>query len=686
MGEYSPSYSCPMTSATPTVPATSGRDSMREQRGIVAGLAWASGWLAGLVAIVVTALSAASAVELAGVPDPGWITTYGVAAVTAVGEVAAAVAVGSALFAAFFVPPQADGVLDVGGYRAIRIAASASLAWAICAVLMIPLSISNVSGQPLSETMRPANLITAYSQVADARTWLWTAVFALVAAATARVVLRWGWTVAVLGIAVMSLMPIALAGHSSTGGNHDLATNSLILHIVGATVWMGGLFAVLLYAFAGGRWRVLAVARFSRVAFWAILVVGVSGVINALVRMSPADLFTDVYGALVLAKVSALVVLGALGAWHRRATITRLAEEPAERSLFVRFGLVEVMVFAITFGLAVGLSRTPPPAGEIADISAVENQIGYRIDGPPTLARIAFDWRFDLLFGALAIVLAVVYLRGVVRLRRRGDHWPVGRTVAWILGCALLLFTTSSGLGRYSPAMFSVHMIAHMSMSMMIPVLLVLGGPVTLALRALPPAGRGNPPGPREWIQSAIHSAPSRFLTHPAIAAVIFVGSFYLLYLSGLFETIVPYHAAHLLMNVHFVVSGYLFYWLVIGIDPAPRQVTPVAKLGIVMGSLPFHAFFGVALMMTSAVIAESYYRGLNLPWDYELFDDQRVGGGIAWATGEIPLVVIMLALLVQWRRQDERQARRYDRRAVRDHDADLNSYNEMLSELNKRK
>merc|ERR1711969_266164 len=136
-------------------------------------------------------------------------------------------------------------------------------------------------------------------------------------------------------------------------------------------------------------------------------------------------------------------------------------------------------------------------------------------------------------------------------------------------------------------------------------------------------------------------------------------------------------------MNVHFVVSGYLFYWLVIGIDPAPRQVTPVAKLGIVMGSLPFHAFFGVALMMTSAVIAESYYRGLNLPWDYELFDDQRVGGGIAWATGEIPLVVIMLALLVQWRRQDERQARRYDRRAVRDHDADLNSYNEMLSELN---
>ncbi|RPA12654.1 cytochrome c oxidase assembly protein [Gordonia sp. OPL2] len=674
-----------MTSATPTAPAEPGRDAMQEQRGAVAGLSWALGWLAGIVAIIVTALSAASAVRLAGVPDPGWLTTYGVPTVTAIGEVSAAIALGSAVFATFFVPPQRDGVLDVGGYRAIRIAATAALTWSVCAVLLIPLSISNVSGQPLATTLQPSNLINAYSQVADARTWLWTAIFAIAAAAVARIILRWGWSVAVIGLVVLSLMPAALAGHSSTGGNHDIATNSLILHIVGATLWMGGLFAVVTYALANGRWRVLAVRRFSRVAFWCIVVVGVSGVINALVRVPLGDLFTDIYGQLVLAKVAALVVLGGLGAWHRRVTIARLEDESAARSVFVRFGIVETLVFAVTFGLAVGLSRTPPPAGENADISAVESTIGYDIDGPPTFARILVDWRFDLMFGTLAVVLAAVYLRGVLRLRRRGDAWPVGRTVAWILGCLLLLFATSSGLGRYSPAMFSIHMISHMIMSMMVPVLLVLGGPVTLALRALPPAGRGNPPGPREWIQTAIHSPPSRFLTHPAIAAVLFVGSFYALYLGGLFDAVVQYHAAHLLMNLHFLLSGYLFYWLVIGIDPAPRQVSPVAKLGIVWGSLPFHAFFGVALMMTSAVIAEAYYRNLNLPWNYDLFDDQRVGGGIAWAAGEIPLVVIMLALLVQWRRQDERQARRYDRRALRDHDADLEGYNEMLKELNKR-
>ena len=178
---------------------------------------------------------------------------------------------------------------------------------------------------------------------------------------------------------------------------------------------------------------------------------------------------------------------------------------------------------------------------------------------------------------------------------------------------------------------------------------------------------------------------PGAELTHPLIAAVMFVGSFYVLYLGGLYESVVQYHAAHLLMNLHFLISGYLFYWLVIGIDPAPRQVSPVAKLGLVMASIPFHAFFGIALMMTTAVIAETYYRGLNLPWNYGLFDDQRVGGGIAWAAGEIPLVVVLLALFVQWQRSDTKLARRFDRNADRDHDADLGSYNEMLKELNKR-
>ncbi len=119
--------------------------------------------------MIVTAVSRPTAVELRRHPRSGWITTYGIAAVQGMGEIAAAVAVGSALFAAFFVPPQRDGVLDVGGYRAMRWAAVAALVWAVASVVMIPLSLSNVSGLPLSETLAPNRWADALDQVADAR-------------------------------------------------------------------------------------------------------------------------------------------------------------------------------------------------------------------------------------------------------------------------------------------------------------------------------------------------------------------------------------------------------------------------------------------------------------------------------------------------------------------------------------
>ena len=201
-----------------------------------------------------------------------------------------------------------------------------------------------------------------------------------------------------------------------------------------------------------------------------------------------------------------------------------------------------------TVGLAVALGRSAPPdSGAVP--SRIETILGYDLAGPPTLGRLAFDWRFNLLLGSAALALAVVYLLGVRRLVRRGDSWPVGRTVAWVAGCAGLLVATSSGLGRYGPAMFSVHMAQHMVLGMLVPILLVLGAPATLALRALPAAGRYRPPGPREWLLAALHSPPARWLTHPLVTLPLFVGSYYTLYFSGLFPAALPEHWAHLLMN-----------------------------------------------------------------------------------------------------------------------------------------
>lgn len=663
--------------AQPSVPASG--------RGNPSVLFVLFGILAAIVASLVVGLSAAQALVLLGIPDPGALTTYGLPAVRAVSEVATVITIGSLFFAAFLVPPQKSGVLDVGGYRAVRTAGISAVVWAATAALMVPLTLSDTSGASFAEALRPENLFGALGQVETALAWAWTTVLALITALLIRLAVRWSWVPYLLLLSLVALMPVALTGHSSSGGSHDLATNSLVLHLVAASVWAGGLFALLAHSWRGGDHTDVAARRFSFVAGLAFVVMALTGVINAGVRVSFEDLTTTTYGRLLIAKIVALILLGLFGWMQRRRALPALEADPADRGALVRFAAVEAFVLAATVGLAVGLGRTPPPAPDAVP-SVQEVALGYNLEVPPSFANLFFgQWRFDLIFGTLAIVLAVAYAIGLWTLRKRGDAWPVGRSIAWFSGCFVLLVATSSGVGMYSAAMFSVHMGAHMAMSMLAPVLLALGGAMTLALRAFKPAGRNAPPGPREWILEFLHSPPSRFFTHPIVASVMFVGGFYALYLGGIFETFADSHTAHVLMNLHFLMSGYLFYWVVIGVDPSPRDLQPVTKLGMVFGSLPFHAFFGVTLMSMGTVMAESYYRGLALPWNYDLFDDQKVGGSIAWSAGEIPLVLVMLALLVQWSRSDTRTARRVDRAADRDEDADLAAHNAMFAELARR-
>lgn len=660
---------------------------VRARRASVWPLLYGVAVLAGLTAAALSALSLAEALTATGLPDPGPVTTYGLPFVKAAGEIAAVVATGSFLFAAFLVPPQTTGVLDVDGYRALRVGTAAAGLWTVCAVLMVPLTVSDISGQPLVTRLSPADIWSVADLIDIAGAWRWTALFAAVVTVVSIPVLRWSWTPVLFAGSLVTLLPLALTGHSSSGGSHDIATNSLLVHLIAGAVWAGGLLALLVHALRGGTGAHdhLAARRFSTVALWCFVAMAFSGVINALVRVRPEDLVHTRYGWLLLAKSAALVTLGILGWQQRRRGVAALAGDRPERGALIRLALVEAVVFGLTFGVAVALGRTPPPPPLETNLSIPAVEIGYDLAGPPTVARLLFDWRFDLVFGTAAVLFAALYLAGVRRLRRRGDAWPAGRVVAWLLGCLLLLFTTSSGLGRYMPAMFSMHMIAHMLLSMLVPILLVLGAPVTLALRALPAAGRGAAPGLREWLLAALHSRVSRLLTNPFVATALFIVGFYGLYFGGIFDAVVGSHAAHLAMNVHFLLSGYLFYWVVIGVDPTPRPLPPIAKLAMVFASLPLHAFFGVVLMGTNTAIGGDFYRSLALPWHTDLLADQRLGGAIAWAAGEVPLVVVLIALFVQWRRTDDRTARRLDRAADRDDDADLAAYNAMLAELARR-
>ncbi|WP_020418207.1 cytochrome c oxidase assembly protein [Amycolatopsis sp. ATCC 39116] len=638
------------------------------------------GLLAAVVAVALLALSGGATYQIAGLPEPGLVTQYGVGVVRVLADAASVVCVGSLLLATFLVPPQKSGVLARDGYAALRTAGIAAWVWFFAALASVLFTAADAAGKPVTELFSPQVLLDLVDAIEQPKAWLWTAGIALVLVLGCRLALSWGWTAVLFGLSVAGLVPVAVTGHSASGGSHDLATNSLLYHLIAASLWVGGLVALLALGWRRGEHLSLAARRFSRLALVCWIVMAVSGVVNALVRLPLSDLLTTEYGLLVVAKVVALLVLGVFGQQQRTRGVRAVVDGQGGGQL-LRLAAVEVLIMFVTIGIATALGRTPPPQ-EAVQPSTTELLIGYDLPGAPTALRLLFDWRFDLVYGTAAIVLAVLYLAGLRRLRRNGIEWPVGRTVAWLAGCFVLLIATSSGIGRYSPAMFSVHMGSHMLLSMIAPVLFVLGGPVTLALRALPVAGRDAPPGPREWLLAAVHSPVSRVLTHPIVALALFVGSFYALYFSGLFDAALNYHWAHLLMNAHFLLAGYVFYWPVIGVDQAPRRLPHLGRLGMMFAAMPFHAFFGVILMSKQTIIGDNFYRALHLPWVSDLLADQRLGGGIAWASGEVPVLLVLIALLVQWSRADAREAKRKDRREEASGDQELAAYNAMLKQM----
>jgi putative copper resistance protein D len=425
--------------------------------------------------------------------------------------------------------------------------------------------------------------------------------------------------------------------------------------------------------------------RYSMIAFWAFIAVALSGFGNAWVRITYLpDLWRTDYGRLVLLKAGLLITLGVIGYLHRKRTLPAITDDGDRRPL-IRLAAVEVGIMAATIGVASALARTTTPPPSAAAPTDTELVLGYDLAGPPDLGRLLVDWRFDWVLGTAVIIAAVLYLLAARRLRRRGDHWPPGRTVAWVTGCIMVLIATSSGLGRYAEAQFSIHMSAHMLLGMIAPILLVLGGPMSLALRALPAARRGDVPGLREAIVTALHSKPARIITHPLFVFPLFIISFPALYFSSLFEVMIASHLGHLVMNLHFLLVGYLYYWVIIGVDPAPRQVQPMVKLAMLIGALPFHAFFGLALMNSHQAMALDYYNSLGLGWVTDLVGEQRMGGAIAWGATEVPIIIVMIALLSQWAKSDEREGRRSDRIGDRGGDDELDAYNRMLAGLAQR-
>ncbi|GIG28742.1 copper resistance protein D [Cellulomonas marina] len=686
------------TTAAPAAPARPAR----RAPGPVALLALtvAAGLVAVLVGLVLS--GAADAPELV---DPGALVRWGLPAVTTLSELAAALTVGALVLAVGVLPRRpavGDGsrrgpgssVVDGTAWPAAGVlAAGAAGAWTVLALVGLVLRYAQVAGQAPFDPGFGAQLGVYVTQIELGRTTL--SVVALAAVVTVLALLVQtptgaAWTSLV---ALAALWQQAQTGHSAAAASHELAVSSMFLHLVGAAIWVGALLALAVLRPRLGDDVAPAVSRFSVVAGWCLVLVAVSGTVNGALRTG-LDGLTTPWGLLLLAKVGLLAVLGLLGLAHRRRVVGRLAAGPGVgtvRGLLWRLVAVELAVMGAVSGVAVALGSTAPPVPDDAptDPTPAEVLTGAPLPPEPTALRWLTEWRWDLLAATAAVSGAVVYVRWVRRLRARGDRWPVLRTVSFLTGMAVFFWTTSGGPAAYGKVLFSAHMLEHMVLVMVVPVLVALSAPVTLALRALPVRAARTPGdasrGPREWILVLVHSRVGSFLAHPVVAAVNFVGSMIAFYYTDAFRWALESHVGHVAMILHFSVAGYLFVNAMVGLDPGPTRLGFPQRLLLLFSTMAFHAFFGVALVSGRSLLVADWFGLMGRPWGASALADQQAGGAITWGIGELPTLALAVGLVFAWARDDERVARRRDRTVARTGDTELEDYNAMLARLSSR-
>lgn len=275
---------------------------------------------------------------------------------------------------------------------------------------------------------------------------------------------------------------------------------------------------------------------------------------------------------------------------------------------------------------------------------------------PLTPMRLLTGWTFDWFIVVPAVATVALYLWAVLRLRRRGIHWAPSRTWAFCVGgVGTGVVATTSALGTYDTVLISVHMVQHMVLAFLTPIFLALGAPVTLALRVLPKR-------PKRWLTAALHSKLAKFLSFPVLTTGLFIINPYVLYFSELYPVTLASPFWHNWLHLHFVLTGCMFFWPLIGIDPMPSRLTYPMRLLMLFVTIPFHAFLGVTIMGSPEILGEQWYLSFQRTWGPSLLADQNLGGGIMWGASDGVLLIIMAVLFVQWFRASQREAKRVDR------------------------
>ncbi|MEV4737087.1 MULTISPECIES: cytochrome c oxidase assembly protein [unclassified Microbacterium] len=635
---------------------------------------------AGLVAVIVALALGGGAAPLL-LQDPGPFVRWAIPVVKLVMNIAAAAMLGSLVLALFALKAE-DKPFEVALNTASVGAAVFTVSAGISAFLTF---MAAFNPQLSAEREFGTQLGRFLLQVPLGQSWLITTIMGAVITVLVFAWRTWTPTLITAVLAAASFLPLATQGHSGELSGHNVAVNSILLHTIGAAVWLGGLLLVVILRDRSGIGTAALVSRYSSLAIAAFAVVAVSGVARSVVALGDISQLMTPYGGILIAKVVLLVGMGLFGAWYRLRLIPRL-NGPAAARWFWMLVLGEIALMGLASGAAAALARTPPPTGEEAAFVQTPAENLTRSPLPPefTIDRWFTAWDIDILWLVAAGFGLFLYIAGVVRLARRGDRWPIHRTVFWVLGLLMLVWVTCGPINAYQEYLFSVHMLGHMMLSMAIPLLLVSGAPVTLALRAIHKRDDGTRGG-REWIMWAVHSPFAKVVTHPFVAAAIFIVSLWAFYFTDLVRWSMYEHLGHEWMVAHFLISGYLFVMSLVGADPVPYRLPYPGRLITLIAVMAMHAFFGVAMMMQEGLMVADWFGSMGREWGPTPMEDQYIGGGVAWSIGEIPTLILAITVAIQWSRSDTRLQKRRDRHADRTGDAELEEYNAQLAALAER-
>jgi cytochrome c oxidase assembly factor CtaG/putative copper export protein len=588
------------------------------------------------------------------------------------------------LLAMGFLLLDTHGKLSTSSQKLRTMLLVSGLTWFVGSVGTIVFTLAIILDQPLSLALDSTVLRSFITQVTLGQYLLFQSVVALFVTAVSTRINKVLTVIFLLILTLIGLTAPIFQSHSASSGSHSLAIGSLFIHVVALSLWVGG---VITLAILNPQDRPIAVPRFSELALWAAIAVVASGTVNAWTRLDFKQAWNTTYAWVVIGKVVLTIILIVIGYLHRRNLAVR---DSIDWKGFARLIFAESLVMVVTVAMGAWLSSNEDPIRpERAKFDPALEVAGIASPPAPTWSRIFLGYEPNVLMIGLLITAVALYIKGVVVLTKRGDKWPVGRTVSFSLAIAAIDFATSGGLGLYAHFAFSYHMVAHMILGMIAPIGIVLGAPITLALRTLPQGRNTDERGVRGSLLAVLHSKLAVFYTNPLVALAFFDGSLFVLYFTGLFGSLMQSHVGHLIMNIHFLLAGILFFHVIIGIDPNPRRVPHLVRIVILFAAMSIHAFFSIALMSETSLIDGGYFASLKSPWLTDLLADQRIGASIAWAMGEIPILLALVATFISWMRDDSRETKRIDknteRAAAMGQPDDLATYNKYLQDLAQR-